>query len=83
MTQRLPADPFSRGLVAIAEEASVKTDPGQVVLFDAQTLTFRGRVTVGALPDMLTFSDQGKVLLVSNEVSQALGVFEIRGGSED
>lgn len=55
------------GLVAVAVEASPKTDPGKVVFLDARTLAVRGVVTVGALPDMLTFDDDGKRLLVANE----------------
>jgi len=44
------------GLVAVAVEASPKTNPGRVVFIDAVTLQFRGDVGVGALPDMLTFT---------------------------
>ena len=54
------------GLVAAAVEAPVKTDNGSVVFFDING-NFKGKVTVGALPDMLTFSDNGKTLLVANE----------------
>ena len=55
------------GLVAVAVEAGPKTDPGKVVFLDAQTLAVRGAVTVGALPDMLTFDDEGQRVLVANE----------------
>jgi hypothetical protein len=55
------------GLVAVAVEASPKTDPGKVVFLDARTLAVRGVVTVGALPDMLTFDDDGRRVLVANE----------------
>jgi DNA-binding beta-propeller fold protein YncE len=55
------------GLVAVAVEASPKTDPGQVVFLDARTLAVRGAVMVGALPDMLTFDDDGERVLVANE----------------
>lgn len=55
------------GLVAVAVEASPKTHPGRVVFIDAATLRVRGAVTVGALPDMLRFDDDGKHLLVANE----------------
>src|SRR5512135_422710 len=55
------------GLVAVAVEASPKTDPGKVVFLDARTLAVRGAVTVGALPDMLTFDDDGERVLVANE----------------
>jgi hypothetical protein len=55
------------GLVAVAVEASPKTDPGRVVFLDAKSLAVRGVVTVGALPDMLTFTDDGWRVLVANE----------------
>ena len=55
------------GLVAVAVEASPKTDPGKVVFIDARTLAVRGAVTVGALPDMLTFDGDGERVLVANE----------------
>jgi hypothetical protein len=55
------------GLVAVAVEASPRTDPGKVVFLDAATLVVQGAVTVGALPDMLTFDDEGQRVLVANE----------------
>jgi len=55
------------GLVAVAVEASPKTDPGKVVFLDARTLAVRGAITVGALPDMLTFDGDGRRVLVANE----------------
>ncbi len=55
------------GLVAVAVQASPKTDPGKVVFLDARTLAVRGAVTVGSLPDMLTFDDDGARVLVANE----------------
>lgn len=55
------------GLVAIAVEADPSTDPGLVLFYDAQTLTELNQVTVGALPDMLTFTPDGSTVLVANE----------------
>lgn len=55
------------GLVAVAVEANPRTSPGKVVFIDARSLAIRGAVTVGALPDMLTFDDDGKRVLVANE----------------
>ncbi|MBB6430083.1 choice-of-anchor I family protein [Algisphaera agarilytica] len=56
------------GLVAVAVEAATVTDPGQVQFFNAGDLTSAGSaVTVGALPDMLTFTPDGSKLLVANE----------------
>jgi 2',3'-cyclic-nucleotide 2'-phosphodiesterase / 3'-nucleotidase / 5'-nucleotidase len=54
------------GLVAIAVEAPVKTDPG-VVAFYRPDGTPLGTVAVGALPDMLTFTSNGSRVLVANE----------------
>lgn len=55
------------GVVAIAVQALVKTDPGLVQFYDASSLAFLNQVTVGALPDMLTFTPDGRNLLVANE----------------
>lgn len=55
-----------KGLIAVAVEAAVKTDPGKVVFFD-RSLKFLSAVTVGALPDMVTFSPNGRHVLVANE----------------
>ncbi len=55
------------GVVALAIEAPVKTDPGRVALFRAKDLALLGSVTVGALPDMLAFTPDGKRLVVANE----------------
>ena len=55
------------GLVAIAVEASPKTNPGRVAFFRASTLEFLSSVVVGALPDMVVFTPDGRRLLVANE----------------
>ena len=47
-------------IIAVAVENAVKTDPGVVVFFDS-ALQFRGKVTVGSLPDMLTLCAREKV----------------------
>jgi len=54
------------GIVAIAVEATDKTNPGKVVFFDTAG-TFLKEVTVGALPDMVTFSPDGTKVLTANE----------------
>ena len=54
------------GVVAIAVEAQVKTDPGTVVFTDAAG-TVLATAIVGALPDMLTFTPDGKRVIVANE----------------
>ena len=55
------------GLVAVASEATTKTDPGRVVFLDARSLDVLGQVPAGALPDMLTFTPDGRHLLIANE----------------
>lgn len=54
------------GLIALAVEADPATDPGAVVFFDRNG-AFRGRVEVGALPDMVTFTPNGRYVLAANE----------------
>lgn len=54
-------------VVAVAVQASVKTDNGTVEFYDATTLAHLNTLTVGALPDMLVFSPDGSRLLVANE----------------
>jgi hypothetical protein len=54
------------GVVAVAIEALAKTDPGKVGLFTPGG-DFLSVVTVGALPDMLTFTPNGQFVLVANE----------------
>lgn len=55
------------GIVALAVQAEQKTDTGIVVFFNAKDLSFISKVSVGSLPDMLTFSPDGKTVLVANE----------------
>lgn len=55
-----------QGLVAVAVEAVDRQQPGQVAFFDAAG-TLRATVQVGALPDMVTFTPDGSLLLVANE----------------
>lgn len=54
------------GLVAVAMEDAVKSNPGRVVFFDMSG-NFRSVVTVGALPDMLAFTPNGQRVVVCNE----------------
>lgn len=56
-----------KGLVALAIEANVKQDPGTVAFYNALTLDVVSSATVGALPDMVTFSPSGRFVLVANE----------------
>ncbi len=53
-------------LVAVAIENETKTEPGCVVFFDEHG-TYLNHVTVGAVPDMLTFTPDMTKILVANE----------------
>lgn len=55
------------GLVAIAIEAATKQDKGVLALFGASDLAERKVIEAGALPDMVTFSPDGNMILVANE----------------
>ena len=58
------------GVAAFAIESSTRTDPGVVKLYDTSTrslLSGTNTITVGVLPDMLTFTPNGSKLLVANE----------------
>lgn len=55
------------GIVAVAVQAANKTDLGKVAFYKASDLSFISAVSVGALPDMLTFSPDGKLVVVANE----------------
>ncbi len=55
------------GKLAAAIEASVKQDPGKVVVFDCNTYNEIKVIPVGALPDMITYSPDGKFILTANE----------------
>jgi DNA-binding beta-propeller fold protein YncE len=57
----------NNGVVALAVQASVKTNPGKVIVLRASDLSVAGSAEVGALPDMLTFTPDGKTILVANE----------------
>ncbi len=54
------------GVVAVAIEAEVKQQGGSVVFFNRNG-NFLSKVNVGSLPDMLTFTPDGKKVLVANE----------------
>ncbi len=58
---------IKNGIVAMAVQNPNKNANGQVVFLDAATGNFLGKVTVGAHPDMLTFTPDGTKVLVANE----------------
>lgn len=57
----------SGGKLAAAIEAAVKTNNGEVVVLRTDNYAKLAEVTVGALPDMVTFSPDGKLILIANE----------------
>ena len=57
----------SNGLVAVAVENADKQAPGIVAFYSARTLNLLNTVEVGALPDMVTFTPNGRYALVANE----------------
>ncbi len=54
------------GILAVAMPDGVKTNNGQILLYD-KDYTLLKSVTVGALPDMVTYSPDGKYIIVANE----------------
>ncbi len=66
---------YSNGIFAVAVENDTKTDPGIVAFFDKDG-GLVDYLTVGALPDFLTFTGDGSKLLVANE-GEANGEYTI------
>lgn len=56
----------SNGLVAVAVQANIKTEPGKVVLFNVAG-GFLKDITVGSQPNMVTFTQDGKRVLTADE----------------
>jgi hypothetical protein len=57
----------NKGKLAAAIESVNKQDPGKVVVFNTTTYAEEKVITVGALPDMVTYSPDGKFILTANE----------------
>jgi DNA-binding beta-propeller fold protein YncE len=57
----------SNGKLAAAIEALNKQSAGKVVIFNTTTYAEEKIITVGALPDMITYSPDGKYILTANE----------------
>ena len=55
------------GKIAIALEDEVKQNNGKIALYNAENNSLISNYTVGALPDMVTFSKDGKLLVCANE----------------
>ena len=63
---------INNGLAAFAIESTVRTNPGVVQFYDTSSRALASginSVTVGALPDMVTFTPNGTKLLVANEAT--------------
>lgn len=56
----------ANGIVAVAVPDAIAQNNGQVIFID-NTFTILSTVTVGALPDMVTFTPNGEYVLVANE----------------
>lgn len=55
------------GRLAAAVEGFVKTDNGKAVIFKTKDHSLVAEVPVGALPDMITYTHDGKYILTANE----------------
>ncbi len=55
------------GLLAVAIEGNEKTDAGTVAIYNAETLELIDTAVVGALPDMVTFTNDGTALITADE----------------
>ncbi|MEJ7610877.1 MAG: hypothetical protein WKF88_06835 [Ferruginibacter sp.] len=55
------------GKLAAALEGTTKTDQGKIVIFKTSDYSLLKQVTVGPLPDMVTFSADGKYIVSANE----------------
>ena len=60
------------GVVAVAAENFVDAEPGWVAFFDTQGVCLNATV-VGAGPDMVTYTANGRQLLVANEGEAGIG----------
>lgn len=57
----------NKGRLAAAVEADTKTDNGKIIVFQTDDYAVIAEIEVGALPDMVTFSPDGKYILSANE----------------
>lgn len=55
------------GKLAVAVEAPIKQNPGKILVYNTTNLALISQYTVGALPDMVTFSKDGGLILSANE----------------
>lgn len=57
----------NQGRLAAAVEAETKTDNGKVIVYQTDNYSVIAEIEVGALPDMVTFSPDGKFIISANE----------------
>ncbi|WP_452597836.1 choice-of-anchor I family protein [Pontimicrobium sp. MEBiC01747] len=55
------------GKLAVAVEAPIKQNLGKILVYNTTNLALINQYTVGALPDMVTFSKDGGLILSANE----------------
>jgi hypothetical protein len=58
---------FNGKLAVALESKTNKQDPGKVVVFETSNYALVKEITVGALPDMITYSQDGKFIMTANE----------------
>ncbi|TNJ42570.1 choice-of-anchor I family protein [Tamlana fucoidanivorans] len=56
-----------KGKLAVAVEADPKQNPGKVLVYNTANLKLLNEFIVGALPDMVIFSKDGKLIISANE----------------
>ncbi|WP_111709887.1 choice-of-anchor I family protein [Lutibacter citreus] len=57
----------NNGKLAIAVESHIKQNLGKILLFNTSDSSLINEFTVGSLPDMVTFSKDGKLIISANE----------------
>ncbi|OEJ99100.1 alkaline phosphatase [Flavivirga aquatica] len=55
------------GKLAVAVEADPKQNPGKILVYNTADNSLLKQFTVGALPDMVTFSKNGNLIISANE----------------
>lgn len=58
---------INNGRLAVAVEADPKQNPGKVLVYNTSNNALINQFTVGALPDMVTFSTNGNLIISANE----------------
>ncbi|TRW14377.1 choice-of-anchor I family protein [Glacieibacterium frigidum] len=86
LTGGVNAVDVKNGVIAVGYENSNPSLPGFVALFDAATNALIKTVQVGILPDDVTFTPDGKKLLVANEgealsAQGSVSIIDLSGGA--